>query len=92
MVDYRERTTPDAVNIRSEIGVAAALEAKRLSEKYSKDYFNCDDLVEIMDIGKNDVRQLLNSSMFPTIEVGNRKVVSVIAFALWSVRADIIYS
>lgn len=74
------------VNINSEFGVVAALEARRLAEKYGKDYLNCDDLVSIMGIGKNNARQLLNSSTFPTIEVGNRKVVSVIAFALWSLQ------
>jgi len=77
----------DAVNIKSDYGVAAALEAKRLSEKYGKDYLNCDDLVEITGLGKNNVYLLFNNTCFPTIEVGNRKVVSVIAFALWSLRA-----
>jgi hypothetical protein len=76
----------DISNINSEFGVAAALEARRISEKYGKDYLNCDDLVSIMGIGKNNVRQLFNSSSFPTVEIGNRKVVSVIAFALWSLQ------
>jgi len=76
----------DFSSINSEFGVAAALEARRLSEKYGKDYLNCDDLVSIMGIGKNNARQLLSSEDFPTIEVGNRKVVSVIAFALWSLK------
>ena len=76
----------DMSNINSKFGVAAALEARRLAEKYGKDYLNCDDLVSIMGIGKNNARQLLNNSTFPTIEVGNRKVVSVIAFALWSLQ------
>ena len=76
----------DIANINSEFGVAAALEARRLSEKYGKDYLSCDDLVSIMGIGKNNARQLLNAVNFPTIEVGNRKVVSVIAFALWSLQ------
>ena len=75
-------------NLNAKFGVAAALEARRLSEKYGKDYLNCDDLVSIMGIGKNNARQLFNSSAFPTIEVGNRKVVSVIAFALWSLKDD----
>ena len=79
-------TVRDFSNINSEFGVAAALEAKRLSEKYGKDYLNCDDLVSIMGIGKNNARQLLNAADFPTVEVGNRKVVSVIAFALWSLQ------
>lgn len=72
--------------------MAAALEAKRLSEKYGKDYLNCDDIVSIMGIGKNNARQLFNSSAFPTIGVGNRKVVSVIAFVLWSSQDSNNYS
>ena len=77
---------PSMININSEIGVAAALEAKRLSEKYAKDYFTCDDVVTIIGIGKNNARQLFCSSNFPTIEIGNRKVVSALAFALWSLQ------
>lgn len=69
--------------IVSENGVAAALEAKRLSEKYQKDFFDCDDLVGIMRVGKNNIRQLMLSKGFPTVEIGNRKVVSVIAFSMW---------
>ena len=72
--------------INSEIGVAAAIEARRLAEKYSKDFLDCDDLVQIMGVGRNNIRQLLNSDSFPTVEIGNRKVVSVVAFALWSVK------
>jgi len=76
----------EEIDIKSEFGVAAAIEAKRLSEKYNTDFFNCEDLVAIMGVGKNNVRQLLNSDSFPTIEIGNRKVVSVIAFAMWSMQ------
>ena len=74
------------LSINSELGVAAAIEAKRLAEKYDRDFLDCDDLVKIMGVGKNNVRQLLNSDSFPTIEIGNRKVVSVIAFSFWSVK------
>ena len=70
-------------NIISEYGVAAALEAKRLSDKYNKDFFDCNDLVSIMGIGQNNIRDLMRSSSFPTVEIGNRKVVSVIGFSLW---------
>jgi len=86
-IETREILT-DTLRINSELGVAAALEAQRLSEKYNKDYFNCDDLVLVTGLGKNNVRNLLNSHDFPTITVGGRKVVSVIAFALWSVRSN----
>ena len=76
------------LKINSELGVAAAIEARRLAEKYSKDFLDCDDLVTITGLGKNNVRQMLNSDDFPTITVGNRKVVSVIAFALWSLKIN----
>ena len=76
----------EILNINSELGVAAAIEARRLSEKYDKDFFDCDDLVQIMGVGKNNIRHLMNSDSFPTIEIGNRKVVSIIAFSLWSVK------
>jgi hypothetical protein len=72
------------LNIKSEIGVAAAFEAKRLAEKYGKDFFDCEDLVEIMGVGRNNVRAIFNSDDFPTVEIGSRKVVSVIAFAMWT--------
>jgi len=75
-------------NINSEHGIAAAFEAERLSKKYNKDCLDAKDLVEIMGIGMNNVRQLMSSDSFPTIEVGNRKVVSAIAFAYWSLQAQ----
>ena len=74
------------INIKSEHGVAAALEAKRIAEKYGKDFLSCDDLIQIMNVGKNNVRELMNSGSFPTIEIGNRKVVSVISFVMWSLQ------
>lgn len=76
------------IDIKSEYGVAAALEAKRIAEKYKKDFLSCDDLIEIMNVGKNNVRELMNGGTFPTIEIGNRKVVSVISFVLWSLKND----
>ena len=81
-MNYQDGT----LSINSELGIAAAIEAKRLSEKYRKDFLNCDDLVEIMGVGKNNIRQLLNSDSFPTKEIGGRKVVSVIAFTFWSIE------
>ena len=74
------------INVKSELGVAAALEARRLSEKYNTDFFDCDMLVEVTGFGRNNVRQLLNSDSFPTITVGNRKAVSVIAYVLWTLK------
>lgn len=80
----------DIPEIQSEIGIAAAIEAGRLAEKYSKDFLDCDDLVNIMRVGKNNIRQLMCSDDFPTIELGNRKVVSVIGFAVWLLKKNIL--
>jgi len=66
-------------------GVAIAMETRRLSEKYKKDFFDCEDLMAIMGIGKNNVRELMRSASFPTIVVGNRKIVSIINFVIWQV-------
>ena len=76
-----------ALNINAEHGVAAALEAKRLAEKYGKDFLTCEDIVKITGFGTNNVRHLMRSDAFPSVRVGNRKAVSVIAFALWSLKA-----
>lgn len=79
-------------NIQSEYGVAAALEAERLSKKYEKDFFGCEELIEILGMGRNNVRSLLNSDSFPTIQIGNRKAVSAIALALWSLKEKNLYN
>jgi hypothetical protein len=83
---FEDGRTVEVIRIESELGIAAAMEAKRLSEKYGKDFLNCDDLVAITGFGKNNVRQMLNSDDFPTVEVGNRKAVSIVAFVLWSLK------
>jgi len=79
-------TLRDEIYINSEIGIAAAFEAKRLAEKHGKDFLDCKDIVQITGLGTNNVRQLMSSDDFPYIQVGNRKAISVIAFALWSLK------
>ena len=78
----------EIININSDLGVAAALEARRISEKYGKDYLECDDIMKITGLGKDNVRAIMKSNAFPTADLddSNRKVVSVIAFAFWSVK------
>jgi hypothetical protein len=83
-----DTTNAVLTNITSGSGVAAALEAKRLAEKYQKDFFDCEDLVGIMHVGRNNIRQLMRSKEFPTVEIGNRKVVSAISLALWLVEKN----
>lgn len=81
---YKLDETLTALSV--EQGTAVAFEAKRLAEKYNKDFFDAKDLIQIMGVGTNNIRALLNSSSFPTVTIGNRKVVSVLAFVLWSSR------
>jgi hypothetical protein len=76
----------DTLTVNSELGIAAAIEAKRLSEKYKKDFLNCEDIITITGLGRNNVRQLMQSDTFPIKTVGNRKVVSVIAFTMWTLQ------
>ena len=78
----------DEFNLLMEQGAAAALEAKRLSEKYGKDFFDCEDLIEILGIGRDNVRNLMRSKDFPAKTIGNRKVVSAIAFTTWALSAE----
>ncbi|MCL2190166.1 MAG: hypothetical protein FWB87_15550 [Defluviitaleaceae bacterium] len=69
-----------------DVSVAVAMEARRLAEKYGKDYFDAEDLTKIIGVGMNNARQLFCDIDFPTIQIGNRKVVSSIALALWSLK------
>lgn len=61
-------------------------ESKRLSEKYQKDFLDCEDLIKITGLGRDNVRQLLRSKSFPTTKVGKRQVVSVLNFVTWTTK------
>lgn len=63
-------------------------EAKRLSYRYGKDFFDYQDLMKVMGLGKDNIRTLMNSSGFPVTRVGKRQVVSIINFARWLVIND----
>ncbi len=75
------RTEP-TVNIEQLI----ADEVKRLSEKYGKSYLDCDELIQLTGLGRDNVRALMSSANFPVTCVGNRKVVSILAFVTWQLR------
>ena len=55
-------------------------EVDRISTKYNKDFLDCEDLMKITGLGRDNVRQLLRSKNFPTTKVGKRQVVSVLNF------------
>lgn len=61
-------------------------EVKRLSEKYGKSYLDCEELIELTGLGRDNVRALMSSTNFPVTKVGNRKVVSILAFVTWQMR------
>ena len=58
-------------------------ETQRISIKYNKDFLDCDDLIKITGLGRDNVRSLLRSKSFPTTTVGKRQVVSVLNFVTW---------
>ena len=68
-----------AKDLQDEMLISA--EAKRLAERYNKDYLDCEDLMKITGLGKGNVRTLMNRFDFPTTTVGKRKVISVLSFA-----------
>ena len=55
-------------------------EVNRISTKYNKDFLDCEDIMKITGLGRDNVRSLLRSKDFPTTKVGKRQVVSVLNF------------
>ena len=60
-------------------------EVERISTKYNKDFLDCEDLIKITGLGRDNVRNLLRSENFPTTKVGKRQVVSVLNFVTWQI-------
>ena len=72
-------------NNNSQLNVDKLIKAEvdRLTTKYNKDFLDCEDLINIMGIGRDNVRNLMRSKNFPTTKVGKRQVVSVLNFVTW---------
>lgn len=62
------------------------IEVNRLSRKYEKDFLDCEDIVKITGLGRDNVRTLLKNKDFPKIKVGRRYVVSIINFVNWQIK------
>ena len=60
-----------------------ALETKRLADKYGKSFLDCENLIELTGLGRDNVRALMKSNTFPILKVGNRQVVSIVNFVSW---------
>lgn len=63
-------------------------EVERLVKKYDKDFLDCEDLIKITGLGRDNVRNLLRSENFPTTKVGKRQVVSVFNFVAWQIMQN----
>ena len=59
------------------------IEVDRISTKYDKDFLDCEDIMKITGLGRDNVRSLLRSKDFSTTKVGKRQVVSVLNFVTW---------
>ncbi len=58
-------------------------EVNRLTNKYNKDFLDCEDIMIITGLGRDNVRNLMRSKNFPTTKVGKRQVVSVLNFVTY---------
>ena len=76
--------TNNSININNLI----QSEVDRISQKYNKDFLDCEDLIKITGLGRDNVRSLLRSKDFPTTKVGKRQVVSVLNFVTWKKKKN----
>ena len=72
-----------AVNIEQLI----ADEVKRLSTQFGKSFLDCENLIELTGFYRSLMRALMHSKAFPVTKVGNRQVVSILAFVAWQVNS-----
>ena len=72
-------------NNNSQLNVDNLIKAEvdRLTTKYNKDFLDCEDIIKITGLGRDNVRNLMRSKNFPTTKVGKRQVVSVLNFVTW---------
>ena len=75
-MEFNTQTKPNIDNL-------ILKEVERISAKYDKDFLDCEDLIKITGLGRDNVRNLLRSKNFPTTKVGKRQVVSVLNFVTW---------
>ena len=58
-------------------------EVNRISQKYNKDFLDCEDLIKITGLGRDNVSNLMIIKNLPPTKVGKRQVVSVLNFVTW---------
>jgi len=65
-----------------------SFEVKRLADKYDKAFLDCVDIAELTGLGRDNARALMNGRGFPITRVGNRQVVSILAFVTWQLASS----
>ena len=73
-----------AVNIEQVI----ADEVKRLSAQFGKSFLDCEDIIKLTGLGRDNVRALMRSRRFPVMKVGKRQVVSIVNFVMWQMNEN----
>lgn len=64
-------------------------EVKRLSLQFGKSFLDCDDIISLTGLGRDNVRALMRSRRFPVVKVGKRQVVSILNFVTWQINETI---
>lgn len=63
-------------------------EVKRLSLQFGKSFLDCEDIVSLTGLGRDNVRTLMRSRRFPVVKVGKRQVVSILNFVTWQINEN----
>ena len=64
-------------------------EVKRLSLQFGKSFLDCEDIISLTGLGRDNVRALMRSRRFPVVKVGKRQVVSILNFVTWQIKETI---
>ena len=64
-------------------------EVRRLSLQFGKSFLDCEDIISLTGLGRDNVRALMRSRRFPVVKVGKRQVVSILNFVTWQINETI---
>ena len=63
-------------------------EVKRLSLQFGKSFLDCEDIISLTGLGRDNVRALMRSRRFPVVKVGKQQVVSILNFVTWQINEN----
>lgn len=58
-------------------------EVKRLTDEFHKSFLNCEDIMRLTGLGRDNVRRLMKENKIETKQIGRRQVVSILQFVMW---------